>query len=92
MSTLSQTALDAMRAMGEFVACRGDSVGEKLVAWTTAKDAFDAKVKEIDAKLAAGRLVAIEVEAAIECMSDGDIDGVLQALLSARKTLEKQPL
>jgi hypothetical protein len=91
MSTLSQTAWDAMRAMGEFVASRGDAVGEKLTAWTEAKEAFDAKVKEIDAKLAAGRLVAIEVEAALECMEAGHIEGAMHALLNARKTLEGQP-
>lgn len=90
MATLSQAAWDAMRSLSEFVAARGDSVGEKLHAWTTAKEAFDDEVRKIDGKVSKAKLAAIEVDEAIDRFAAGEFDGgVLPALLAAQKYLKE---
>lgn len=86
--TLSAAAWDAMRAMGEFVASRGDAVGEKLEAWTKAKEAFDAKVREVDQQLRSAKLAAVELEAALEFHEAGAIDSFHGAMRTAQALLE----
>jgi hypothetical protein len=88
MATLSQAAWDAMRSLSEFVAARGDSVGEKLIAWTTAKEAFDDEVRKIESKVSKAKLAAIEVDEAVERFGAGDLDSVLPALLNVQKYLK----
>lgn len=85
--TLSACAWDAMRTMGEFVASRGDSVGEKLTAWTQAKETFDAKVREVDAMAIAAKVAAAEVQAALECLQTGQLSAAIEALQTARQKL-----
>ena len=89
MANLSQAAWDALRTVSEFVAARGDSVGEKLLAWTAAKEAFDDEVRKIEGKVSKAKLAAVEVDEALERFGAGDLDSVLAALQNTQKYLKE---